>query len=96
VVVALRTMDGALLSPDGVDALLAALPTPEEVAAVRAEDAPGVQWDRPEQLVLAVGRVEQAEARLRCWQLRATFQERFDSVSPPAYVALDTACLCGP
>jgi hypothetical protein len=63
-----------------VDALLAALPTAEEVALVQAEDGPGVVWDRPEQLVLAVGAVEQAEARLKCWQLRGTFQERLDSV----------------
>ena len=43
---ALRTMDDALLPPDAVDALLAALPTPDEVALVRADDAPGVVWDR--------------------------------------------------
>ena len=47
VVVALRTMDDGLLSADGVDALLAALPTAEEVAAVRAEDGPGVVYKAP-------------------------------------------------
>ncbi len=69
-----------LPSADNVDALLATLPTAEEIALVQAEDGPGVVWDRPEQLVLAVGAVEQAEARLKCWQLRGTFQERLDSV----------------
>lgn len=88
IVAAVKTLDDGVLSADLVEGLQQQLPPKEEIAAVRAEDAQDVTWDKPERLVLALDDIPQVGDRLRTWQVLKDFDQRAASTQQKASVLL--------
>jgi hypothetical protein len=87
---AILTLDDAALSVDALHMLLALLPTPDELKALRAYKGDPARLGAPEQFLLTMAKIPKVEARVQGFIFKQEFNSRKDELR--ARVTTVAAC----
>eukprot|EP00026_Physarum_polycephalum_P002507 Phypoly_transcript_02514.p1 GENE.Phypoly_transcript_02514~~Phypoly_transcript_02514.p1 ORF type:complete len:872 (+),score=260.78 Phypoly_transcript_02514:121-2736(+) len=80
---AIEKLDDNTLSQENIEALLANLPTSEDIANINAAKTPDVIFDKPEKFALATASVSKISERLQCWNFMKQFEEKKKDIFVP-------------
>lgn len=76
----IRTLDSGKIERDHLESIIANLPTPEEIQAVKDAAGPNVALDKPEKYVLMLATMERLGPRLRSWAFKLDYDLMIDNL----------------
>jgi hypothetical protein len=84
IVNAVQNLDDNKLSQENIEALIANLPTSDEIAAINAaKTAPDVTFDKPEKFAMSISSLAKINERLQCWNFMKQFEEKKKDIFVP-------------
>ena len=80
---ALKSMDETIFKRNNISSLLREFITDEELNELTSLDEPGVVWEKQEEFMLSISKVDSAKLKLQVWNFTFEFVENYDNIKLP-------------